>query len=166
MRRFALLLAGILFLFTTGCLGRGGSGSEEEYDAGGREGESTSGEEIARYLDETGRSETAAFGPAERDPFHAIRSAAAPTPPPARIAAEPRAPEPAKPAPRLVGIMNGSGGSAARIDTETCHVGDRVAGYAIVAIGEDHIILERDGKRHTVEVGRSFPGPGEGGIGS
>ncbi|MFH1276921.1 MAG: hypothetical protein ABIK65_00855 [Candidatus Eisenbacteria bacterium] len=165
MRQIVVTLGSILLLAGAGCIGRGDSGEEGDHAAGAWESEASSGKEILRFLDETGRSDEVRFAPADRDPFAAVRGAAAPAPPPARIAVRPHSPEPAPPL-RLVGILRGEEGATARIGTGAYHAGDHVRGFEIIAVGEDHIILERDGTRHTVKVGRMLPGPGEGGLGS
>lgn len=164
MRDFGRIAAVLLLVTFGGCLGRGQTTDEELASDVSAEPSRTAGEEILRLLDDMESSSEQGFDPAPRDPFAAVR-ADAPVVAPLRRGAPVAAPEPT-PVPRLQGVLGGDGAATALIEGLPYGVGDRVAGFEIRAIDGDHIILERDGARHVVPVGRTLPGPGEGGIGS
>lgn len=52
--------------------------------------------------------------------------------------------------PRLQGLVQGRGPSQALFNGHSYRLGDKVAGYRLVAIHRDGVVLERDGRRHAL----------------
>jgi len=57
------------------------------------------------------------------------------------------------PLPTLQGILGGPVDPAALINGRRVRPGDVVGGYTLKAIGEDHVVLERDGKLYERRIG-------------
>jgi MSHA biogenesis protein MshK len=54
--------------------------------------------------------------------------------------------------PRLQGLILGRGPQRAILDGESYRLGERVAGYRLVNIRRDGVVLERDGQRHSLPL--------------
>ncbi len=54
--------------------------------------------------------------------------------------------------PRLQGLVQGRGPQQALLNGHSYHLGDNVAGYRLVAIHRDGVVLERDGQRHALSL--------------
>ncbi len=54
--------------------------------------------------------------------------------------------------PRLQGLLLGHGPRQAILDGESYRLGQLVAGYRVVNIGQDGVVLERNGQRHTLPL--------------